>query len=1047
MGISVKCGKCQSVLLAPDDKAGQRAKCPKCGTVLQISPLAAVASQKQATPRPAKPNGSNADFGLRPVAGDVNLQPLGPPPATIPSSSWGSSKPAGWYSGNPQKSGGGQTWLWMVGVGAAILALIVIAQIAVQAYLRSGTEAPNPQVVAVAPTAITAPEKAPPEKTPPEKSVTSATPVTSPSPSTSTPKPSAPLPSGPLKAAPMKSVPVRTSKPVQAAPPPPTATKSPSDGAAKSVADVIDSVRDGIVLITVMDADGKELGLGTGFVIEASGLVATNFHVMGNSHKAKAQFRDGTVFDILGFNAYDPARDLAIVQLSGRPPNMSVLKLRPDGLPRQGSDVIAFGHPRGFKFSTTTGIVSAVHTTAELPKDVQDFLRSPDDQTWIQTNAAISGGNSGGPLLNMQGEVLGINTWVANGQNLGFACHVKHLATLMTQLKPKSVELAKGSEEAMKPKKYEPSDPQIVRLMEELKTAAKAFMEELKQAERKGGTQQFVQVAVIKNPIPVFVQRFQAIADENRKKPVALEALVSVCELLNLEGQFSEPDFRRAADRILEDHIDDANLGLIIFELGHDAKNAVLSWLRQLCEQAKEPKVCGPACYTLAYALSQIETKSSKHEAEITTLLQRVTKEFHDMPYGEDTLRHKAEQLLFEVQYLAIGKQAPEVVGREVTGKELKLSEFRGRVVVIDFFADWCPACSAMYPEERSMVEKYKDKPFALLGVNIDRKERFQQVVNLKKVTWRCWWDGPNGSISTCWNVSAYPTMYVLDEQGIVRHKFVGAPGSKLTEAIDELLSVTKGKLLGGKVVKDDDLDAQLDNLAANVNIQPYDKLVAAASVLMAEQRDQMTKEHLALVEGWIQKGLETDPTAFSLQMGIAQIRQLEGKVSEAEKVLRDLVKVEHMSDVQVSAAKSELAYLLVAQSDPSAKEGAEALELIQDAIRRMDQNSVFLETRALAYLALKKMPQARADMATSIAAHPTPIAYYHLALIEHSTKNTDGATGVLKRALGLGLTKAQLCPCEQRQLEKLAKSLKVALPKDVSSPRKGTAASNSTVD
>ena len=75
-------------------------------------------------------------------------------------------------------------------------------------------------------------------------------------------------------------------------------------------------------------------------------------------------------------------------------------------------------------------------------------------------------------------------------------------------------------------------------------------------------------------------------------------------------------------------------------------------------------------------------------------------------------------------------------------------------------------------------------------------------------------------------------------------------------------------------------------------------------------------------------------------------------------------------------------------------------------------------------------------DMAASIAAHPTPVAYYHSALIEHATKNNEGAAAALKRALGLGLTKAQLCPFEQRQFERLAKSLKVALPKESGSSR-----------
>jgi hypothetical protein len=78
-----------------------------------------------------------------------------------------------------------------------------------------------------------------------------------------------------------------------------------------------------------------------------------------------------------------------------------------------------------------------------------------------------------------------------------------------------------------------------------------------------------------------------------------------------------------------------------------------------------------------------------------------------------------------------------------------------------------------MYPHERSLVEKLKDRPFALLGVNSDPKDRLRKAMEREHITWRSWWDGgsPGGPIARRWNVSGWPTVYVLDKHGIIRHK------------------------------------------------------------------------------------------------------------------------------------------------------------------------------------------------------------------------------------------------------------------------------------
>ncbi len=97
-----------------------------------------------------------------------------------------------------------------------------------------------------------------------------------------------------------------------------------------------------------------------------------------------------------------------------------------------------------------------------------------------------------------------------------------------------------------------------------------------------------------------------------------------------------------------------------------------------------------------------------------------------------------------------------------------------------------------MYPHERSLVKRLESKPFALVGVNSDPKDRLKRVLKKEKMTWRSWWDGgePGGLIATKWNISGWPTIYVLDHKGVIRFK--GPREEALDKAVDGLLKEIK---------------------------------------------------------------------------------------------------------------------------------------------------------------------------------------------------------------------------------------------------------------
>jgi hypothetical protein len=97
-----------------------------------------------------------------------------------------------------------------------------------------------------------------------------------------------------------------------------------------------------------------------------------------------------------------------------------------------------------------------------------------------------------------------------------------------------------------------------------------------------------------------------------------------------------------------------------------------------------------------------------------------------------------------------------------------------------------------MYPHERSLVKRLESKSFVLLGINSDEsKADLKKVIEKEKMTWRSWWDGGStqGPIATKWNIGGWPTLYVVDEKGIIRHKWEGSPGDKiLDESLDKLV-------------------------------------------------------------------------------------------------------------------------------------------------------------------------------------------------------------------------------------------------------------------
>jgi thiol-disulfide isomerase/thioredoxin len=197
--------------------------------------------------------------------------------------------------------------------------------------------------------------------------------------------------------------------------------------------------------------------------------------------------------------------------------------------------------------------------------------------------------------------------------------------------------------------------------------------------------------------------------------------------------------------------------------------------------------------YTAAEPIAKLVREKIPHdlEKEAEALLERIIAEFDGVKMNDDprTLGEIARGELFALRNLGVGKTAPDIVGADHERKTFKLSDFRGKVVVLAFSGNWCGPCRAMYPQERALVAKLRDKPFVMASVNTDNAvSTLEKSISSGEITWHCWWDGgTDGPITTRWGVSGFPAIFVLDRNGVIRFKDVR--GDELDRAVTTLLA------------------------------------------------------------------------------------------------------------------------------------------------------------------------------------------------------------------------------------------------------------------
>ncbi|KKJ01481.1 HhoA/HhoB/HtrA family serine endopeptidase [Prochlorothrix hollandica] len=176
----------------------------------------------------------------------------------------------------------------------------------------------------------------------------------------------------------------------------------------------------------VPPSERVEQGAGSGFIIQKEGIILTNSHVVEGADQVTVRLKDGRSLNgqVLG---QDPVTDVAVVKIEAE--DLPVITLGDSEQLQPGEWAIAIGNPLGLDNTVTVGIISATGRTSSE-------VGVPDKRVgFIQTDAAINPGNSGGPLLNAQGQVIGMNTAIIGGaQGLGFAIPINTAQRLAEQL-------------------------------------------------------------------------------------------------------------------------------------------------------------------------------------------------------------------------------------------------------------------------------------------------------------------------------------------------------------------------------------------------------------------------------------------------------------------------------------------------------------------------------------------------------------------------------------------------------------------------------------
>lgn len=320
-----------------------------------------------------------------------------------------------------------------------------------------------------------------------------------------------------------------------------------------------------------------------------------------------------------------------------------------------------------------------------------------------------------------------------------------------------------------------------------------------------------------------FVRPFLDVAEKYAGTKAALDSLTWVLKRFE-----SGSNADRAIIMLVESHAAHREIEQLYLHIGNNPSLKVAVFYRRVIAVNKNPTAVGRAHFRLGnYLVRQAEIAREVranpdsldkfklfYGSALTEYLQKVdlssirkdalkqftvaVEKYPNVRTYKGELSELAGREKFKLEHLTVGGVAPEIVGEDIAGKPMKLSDYKGKVVLLDFWGDWCVACRMLLPFNRALVKEMEGRPFELLGVNSDTDRIYARKVELtQKISWRSFWNGGSrfGEISTKWAVEKWPVLYVIDANGIVQMRSAGGHNKEeILKLIEKLVSETEAK-------------------------------------------------------------------------------------------------------------------------------------------------------------------------------------------------------------------------------------------------------------